>query len=145
MEKIDIEEIMEQIRSDIADRGLKDDGLLFEGVPILGGGTGGYSRDAYEEVMREIQERSNVESYRPLLGNPIEKLVKKVIRRLVAFYIESIVDDQNIFNKNVYTSIAMNHKKTIQDDERMLELERKLCQCEKRIVYLEQKLKETED
>lgn len=145
MERINVEEIVEQIRNDIKERGIKDSEVLFESIAILNGGTGCmYNDEAYEEVLNEVNSCSMVQSYRDLLGNPIERFIKKVIRRLVAFYIESIVDDQNRFNKNVYSALVMNRMKTKEDDEQIEILEKKLYEYEKRIIALEKKLEEKE-
>lgn len=146
MQEINIEEIMQEIRADIVKRGLKDETVQFEDMVLLGGGTGvPYSSDAYKDILEQVQESAEVASYRPLAGNPAARFIKKVNRRLIAFYVESIVDDQNVFNKSVYQGLTMNYAKHQETDEKMAALERKLYACEKRIGELEAKLKEKQD
>lgn len=141
MEKINIEEIMEQIRADIKERGLKDDEIEFDSIVLLDGGNSSfYSDEVYDQLVNEIDKLSEVQSYRELYGNPIERFIKKIIRRLVAFYIESIVDDQNRFNKNVYSGFVMNYRKFQDDEIKLQNLEKKMYEYEKRIMELEKQL-----
>lgn len=141
MEKINIEEIMEQIRADIKERGLKDDEIEFDSIVLLDGGNSSfYSDEVYDQLVNEIDKLSEVQSYRELYGNPVERFIKKIIRRLVAFYIESIVDDQNRFNKNVYSGFVMNYRKFQDDEIKLQNLEKKMYEYEKRIMELEKQL-----
>lgn len=141
MEKINIEAIMEEIRADIRERGLEDKEIPFEDIVLLGGGTGApYSADAYRDMLSAVGETSEVLSYRELAGNPISKIIKKINRRLIAFYIESIVDDQNKFNRNIYKGMTMNLCRFKEDEERFKAMEQKLYDCERRIHELEQQL-----
>lgn len=143
MEKINIEEIMDEIRADIKEKGLTDNEIVFDDIVLLGGGTGNpYDQRSYKDGVSSLGESMEVLSYRELSGNPIAKIVKKINRRLVAFYIESIVDDQNIYNKNVYKLFNMNISKFKEDDDKIAGLEKKLYECEKRMKDLEAKLSE---
>lgn len=136
--ELEVDNILQHVREDISARGLKDDEILFQSIVVMDGGTAGfYSDEAYSEMLDTVNGLSEVQSYRPLLGNPIERFIKKVIRRMVAFYIESIVDDQNRFNKNVYGAMVMNLNKFKEDQARIKFLEKKLYECEKRIIDLE--------
>ena len=138
MENINVEEIMQQIRADIKARGLEDKEILFDSIAILGGGTGTpYSDEAYKVMLEEVEKNKEVSSYRELLGGAVERFIKKVLRRLVAFYIEPIVDDQNLFNRSVYTGLVMDSSKFAEDTERLDAFEKKLYECEKRIKELE--------
>ena len=58
----------------------------------------------------------------------------------MAFYIESIVDDQNRFNKNVYSGFVMNYRKFQDDEIKLQNLEKKMYEYEKRIMELEKQL-----
>ena len=141
MEKINIEEIMEQIRADIKERGLKDDEIEFDSIVLLDGGNSSfYSDEVYDQLVNEIDKLSEVQSYRELYGNPIERFIKKIIRRLVALCIAPIVDDQNRFNKNVYSGFVMNYRKFQDDEIKLQNLEKKMYEYEKRIMELEKQL-----
>lgn len=135
---IDVDMILQTVRDDISARGLRDNELLFESIVVMDGGDAGfYSEGGYCEILEAINQYSDVQSYRPLFGNPVERFIKKVIRRMVAFYIESIVDDQNRFNKNVYGAMVMNLNKFREDQAKIKFLEKRLYECEKRIIDLE--------
>lgn len=141
MEKINIEEIMDEIRADIKKRGLEDKDISFEDIVLLGGGTGNpYDKRAYKDEIFNLSEEMEVLSYRELSGNPISRIIKKINRRLIAFYIEAIVDDQNKFNRDVHKLFNMNVSRFDEDDNKIASLEKKLYECEKRVAELEKKL-----
>ncbi len=102
---VNIEEIMQGIRQDIKDKGLNADMLSFEDVPYrkTEDAVAGSAMDAEElhNAMVYLNAHYNVQPYKPLTGNPVAVFVKKVIRKLVKFYIEPIAADQNQFNANV--------------------------------------------
>lgn len=143
MKNINIEEIMDEIREDIKQRGLDDKDISFDDIVLLGGGTGNpYDKRAYKDEVFSLGEEMEVLSYRELSGNPISKIIKKINRRLIAFYIESIVDDQNKFNRDVHKLFNMNISRFEEDDDKIASLEKKLYECEKKIAELEKKLSE---
>lgn len=143
MEKINIEEIMDEIREDIKKRGLEDKDIAFEDIVLLGGGTGNpYDKRAYKDEVFSLGEEMEVLSYRELSGNPVSRIIKKINRRLIAFYIESIVDDQNKFNRDVQKLFNMNISRFNEEDDKISSLEKKLYESEKRIAELERKLSE---
>lgn len=100
---INIEEIMQEIRQEIADKHLTPDMLSFEDVPYTRpdamNGCGLDSEEA-RNAMVYLNSHYNVQAYKPLAGNPLFVFVKKVIRKLTKFYVEPVVDDQNTFNAN---------------------------------------------
>ncbi len=101
---INIEEIMHGIRQEIKEKGLSPDMLSFEDVPYQkpGDAVSGCSLDSEEvrNAMVYLNGHYNVQPYKPLGGNALFVFIKKVIRKLVKFYIEPIVNDQNNFNAN---------------------------------------------
>ncbi len=138
MEQINIEKIMEEIRADIKAKGLVEDNLALNDVILYGGASGNaYTHDAYKDVVENALDKYYVESYKPVSGNFISKIIKKINRRLIAFYIEAIVIDQDEFNKEVANSIALNYSKFKEDDERMKALEAKIFELQKKIESLE--------
>ena len=101
---VNIEQIMQEIRQEIRDKGLTSDMLSFEDVPYNKPGTAveGYGLDAPEakEALVYLNGHYNVQPYKPLGGNALFVFVKKVIRKLTKFYVEPVVFDQNDFNAN---------------------------------------------
>lgn len=102
---VNIEEIMHSIRQEIKEKNLSPDMLSFEDVPYRkpDSAVNGCAPDS-EEVRNSLiylNGHYNVQPYKPLGGNALFVFIKKVIRKLVKFYIEPIVNDQNQFNANV--------------------------------------------
>lgn len=147
MENINIEDIMAQIRQEIAEKGYKDDEIKFNDI-ILSSVATPYNMQAYKEELEKMAESRMVLSYRdvasdrPVIG-PIVTFFKKIARRIVAFYIEPIVDDQNKFNEQATTLFAQALNKFAEDEEKISELEKELYDCKKRCMALEERLKET--
>ncbi len=98
--EINIEEVMNEIRAEIKEKGYTSDMLSFEDVVR-------HSSVAVDAVSATEDLRSAVfyigtshivpESV-PVSGNAIVRLVKRVIRKLCRFYVKPIVMTQNEFN-----------------------------------------------
>ncbi len=148
MENINIEEIMSEIRAEIRAKGYKDDEIAFNDI-VLSQVATPYNMQAFKEELEKMAEDCCVLSYRdvasdrPGIGG-IVTFFKKVARRLVAFYIEPIVDDQNKFNEETLNLMLQTLNKFAENEEKMSELEKELYDCKKRIRFLEEHLKETE-
>lgn len=102
---INIEEIMADIRREIAEKHLTPDMLSFEDVPYdkPGEAVNKCSLQSSEarNAMVYLHSHYAVQPYKPLSGNPVAVFVKKVIRKLTKFYIEPTVADQNEVNANI--------------------------------------------
>jgi len=98
---INIEEIMADIRKKIKDEDLTADMLSFEDVPYkkpvqVKAGT----LEAADESLRYLNTRYYIQPYKQLQGNPVKVFIKKVLRKMIKFYIEPVVFEQNDFNAN---------------------------------------------
>jgi hypothetical protein len=143
MDSINVEEIMQEIRAEIKAKGLTDTTGSFDDTVLLGGGKGiFYNKEVYEDMLTTVGETAEVLSYRELSGNPLSKFIKKINRRLIAFYIECIVDDQNKFNRNVYNGMMLNLTRFDEEDRRMALMEKQLKACEEEIAELKKQLSE---
>ncbi len=135
---INIEEIMKDIRREIAEKHLTPDMLSFEDVPY----------DKPEEAVNKCSLQSPearsamvylhshyaVQPYKPLSGNPAAVFFKKVIRKLTKFYIEPTVADQNEVNANIVRMLHALEQSAQKSDEPSLE---------KRLAVLELQQKQT--
>lgn len=143
MESINVEEIMQDIRTQIAQRGYKKSELRFADVTV-GAMDNMEDIDEYFELQNfgltvdKMNSRRTVQCWRMLRGNRLAVLVKKVIRKLTKFYIEPIVKEQNQFN--FYTTSAMAQLYDKIEKEQAIELE----QMQKRIEELEKRCKALE-
>lgn len=146
MENINIEDIMAEIREEIKNKGYTDEEIQFGDI-ILSTVATPYNMQAYKEELekmagdRVVLSYRDVASDRPGIGG-IVTFFKKIMRKLVAFYIEPIVDDQNRFNEEAANLFAQAFNKFAEDDERISELEKELYDCKKRCMALEEMLKE---
>ena len=98
-EKINIEDIMAEIKQKIKDQGLTADMLSFEDVPYKKTAQGG----SLPEALDYITSHYYIQPYKELKGNPVKVFIKKVIRKMVKFYVEPVVFEQNDFNANAVT------------------------------------------
>ena len=96
---INIEEIMTEIKQKIKEQGLTADMLSFEDVPFKKTAQGGSASEALDYITSHYY----IQPYKELKGNPVKVFIKKVIRKLVKFYVEPVVFEQNDFNANAVT------------------------------------------
>lgn len=97
---INIEEIMADIKREIKAKGLTGDMLSFEDVPYKKTPQAGGS---VKEALDFLNSNYNVQPYKELKGNPLKVVFKKIIRKLMKFYIEPTVNDQNNVNSSIVT------------------------------------------
>ena len=98
-EKINIEEIMAEIKQSIKDQGLTADMLSFEDVPYRKNAQSGSASEALDYISTHYY----IQPYKELKGNPVKVFIKKVLRKLVKFYVEPVVFEQNDINANAVT------------------------------------------
>lgn len=99
---INIEEIMAEIKRGIKEKGLTADMLSFEDVPYRGSAQG----DNAEQALDYLRANYYIQPYKEFKGNPVKVFVKKVIRKLVKFYVEPVVLEQDDFNANAVTVLS---------------------------------------
>ncbi|MBQ9894457.1 MAG: hypothetical protein IJM38_03630 [Ruminococcus sp.] len=104
MENINIEEIMAQIKRDIREKGLTPDMLSFEDVPyskpVQVTREGNATLSDADEALAHMNAHYYIQPYKPLAGSSIKVFIKKVLRKLMKFYVEPVVFEQNEFNAN---------------------------------------------
>lgn len=100
---INVEQIMQDIRNEIKEKGYSSSDLSFDDqwkiqeTEIQG-------NDVKQELyalLNELERTRYIAYYRELNGNPIKIFIKRVVRKLNAFLLIPIVDEQNMFNENV--------------------------------------------
>ncbi len=134
---IDIEEIMAEIKRDIKEKGLTEDMLGFEDVPYKKPVQIGGSEQA-DDALAFLNANCSVQPYKELKGNPLKVFFKKVIRKLVKFYVEPVVQEQNDLNINTVTVLnALSENKTEDISDRIATLELAQKELLRRIDKLE--------
>lgn len=103
---INVDEIMADIRKKIKDENLTSVTLSFDDIALSGADAllkGGYSTEILQSSTEYVSARCQVSFNTPVQGNPLKRFIKKVIRKLVQFYVVPIVEQQNELNAR-YTS-----------------------------------------
>lgn len=144
--EINIEKIMEEIRSEINARGEKEDMLSFDEIPYETFSVNTYdtfSMKSFEENINLSNQRFLVNAYRPLSGNSVSIFIKKIIRKLTKFYIEPIVEEQNNFNVSILravNSVFSYVKEQRSNDETIKELKDNLKLMEIKLNFIQKEL-----
>ncbi len=101
--EINIESIMQEIRQDIRDKGYTNDLLSFNDIVIDTSTINAVKFDkvAFNEEVYTINHGWNIQAYRPVPGGRIAVFFKKVMRKLVYWFVEPIVMEQDGFNAAV--------------------------------------------
>lgn len=144
MEHINTEEIMKEIKTQIAERGYSRTELRF--ADVVGGMENSlgeipdyFELQNFDMTVDQMDAKRDVQCWRVLSGSRISMFAKKVIRKLVKFYVEPIVKSQNEFN--FYTTSAMSQMRAKYEDEQEI----KLSEMQKRIEELEKRCRELEE
>ena len=103
---VDVKSIIHEIRLDIKEKGYSNKMLSFPDTfdQQLLTKVAAYKLNDGEDLERNLDivlNTWNVQPDRPLTGNPLVVCVKKVIRKLLNFYIIPIIEDQNTFNHSM--------------------------------------------
>ena len=105
---INVDEIMAQIRAEIKEKGLDSSMLSFDEVPFDKEAKAedvDYTPALLQQSADYLGARSQLEPYKQLTGNPVVVFFKKVIRKLVKFYIMPLVTEQNAVNYHTANAV----------------------------------------
>lgn len=130
---VNVNEIMKEIRNDIQEKGYTNDMLSFDDV-IVDVGTGHvtkFDKVKFNEEIFNINHEWNVQAYRPLQGGKVSVFFKKVIRRLVYFFVEPIVLAQDGFNASLVRMMNQMNCYIDEQNEQIKELKEKIDELEK--------------
>lgn len=107
MININVEEIMQQIRDEIKEKGYKEEMLSFSDLTVGKDDLSvrRFNKTMFNESLDFLNRGWKVQPYRMFdvrsLKSKITTFGKKVIRKFIKFYIEPITADQNRFNASV--------------------------------------------
>ncbi|MCD8068121.1 MAG: hypothetical protein LUE87_04385 [Lachnospiraceae bacterium] len=138
MEQIDVEAIMQDIRKKIEEKGYRKSDLHF--ADITGPGEAcpeNFTAETFSSMVDFMNARSQVNCDGVLQGNKIAVLIKKVIRKIIRFYIWPIVNDQNFFNSCATSAMTQLRLKLEEEQIRNEELTSRLEELEKRLEQME--------
>lgn len=147
---VDIDKIMSEIRQKIKDEGLTSSMLSFEEIPMDKPAAEldtGYNPYILKQSAELLCSQNQLTPNKPIEGNPIVRLIKKVIRKLTQFYVVPIVLEQNTLNFHYANAVSQLYGFTRESEKLSLkisELERQHIMDEKRITELEDRIRELE-
>jgi len=100
---INIELIMQEIKAGIKEKGYTNDLLSFNDIVIDTStmNASKFDKIAFNEEIYTVNHTWNVQAYRVLNGSRIALFFKKVIRKIVYFFVEPIVLEQDGFNASI--------------------------------------------
>ncbi|MDO5403594.1 MAG: hypothetical protein Q4F11_09155 [Eubacteriales bacterium] len=132
-ETIDVKSIMSEIREDIQKKGYTNDMLSFDDVVMDAGAAQvtKFDKVKFNEEIFIINHEWNVQAYRPLQGGRISVFFKKVIRKLVYFFVEPIVISQDGFNASLVRMMNQMNCYIEEQDDEIKELKQKIADLEK--------------
>ena len=103
---INVEEIMQGIRAEIKQKGYTLDMLSFqEKTSLRTTDSEGYSLENLKAAVEELSRFGHISSYHNIEDSGVKSILKKVIRKLMLFLINPIVEEQNRFNQSVTRSV----------------------------------------
>lgn len=108
--KVNIEEIMEQIRKDIEQKGYKDDILDFDDMIVSTGNLEDneyFSTDLLDKDIEYVNQHWNIPIYNSLNSDKAISFIKKVIRKSIQFFVVPIAENQNEFNASIVRCLNM--------------------------------------
>lgn len=135
--KIDVEKIMQEIREDIKEKGYTNEMLSFHEVQVQTEGVNTFNKNEYKHILHNINMNCNVPWYRDIAQGGVIGFIKKVVRKMCAFLIAPISDQQNLFNGEVT-------KEFNQITGYMDEIEEQFELYKKNIELLEEKISKLE-
>lgn len=142
--KIDVENIMKEIRAEVERRKINETIIPFEEIPMYWEEERDmeFNFDELKNDLKYLNEHCHIQSIRPLRSRPIVGgfiiLCKKILRKCLVFYIEPIVRDQNEFNAVIARSMrCIQHYQ-----EEHAEMQEELAELTKKISMLELQISE---
>jgi len=109
IKSINVEEILAEIRREIKEKGYKNEDISFSYVPVRVTDEGITCTEIFRRNLQDLGNKSKVVVNRPLKSNRSYGFLliffRKIVRKLLKFYIEPIIDDQNEINRLSTTCI----------------------------------------
>lgn len=123
---VNTEKIMSQLKSDIKEKNIPD----FKDVPY-NKPSGAEIPENPDKAIENLRAYSYIHSYMHFTGNKLKIFMKKSVRKMIKFYIEPLVNEQNNFNastETALTSMRNTQKKLIQRIEKLEQENKRLME-----------------
>ncbi|MGN0838689.1 MAG: hypothetical protein ACI4NN_06355 [Pyramidobacter sp.] len=145
---INVEKIMEEIRREIKEKGLTNDVLSFENIPVPDelstseDTIGDFDRQKFLSSSRAVNRSYRVSLWRPLSGSRLKQFVKKVIRRLIRPIVQPVIEDQTAFNSAVMRNLNEVRNYVIKNDDAEKSRDKQYADLLKKAEQMEKELSE---
>lgn len=111
--EVNIEEIIQEIRREIQEKGYKETDLSFSDIPIpeaRSGQASAVSMGYTQEDLKNILDYLNANYLHDIMlpfesGNPVAAVFKKAVRKMVRFLFYPVLAQQNAFNGSVVNAL----------------------------------------
>lgn len=123
-EQVNIEKIMAEIKAEIQQKGISLDLPDFSGAsekPVLE--IKPFDMQEFQQNVLAVERSYQIECYAPIVGNPLVKGFKRIVRKLANFIVSPIVEDQNAFNSAAAKTIFSLQSYVNELEKRIKELE----------------------
>jgi len=141
-----IEDVMEDIRKEIKEKGLTADMLSFNDVANINYvDDSTFSKEGLVACLTNMGDSYVIPESRPVSGNPIVVFIKRLIRKFTRFYVKPIVEAQTEFNaytvqtanmmsRYIYDSLERPSETELLSKIEMLELKLKTATNENKML-----------
>lgn len=119
-EDINVDEIINNIREEIKEKGLDSSMLSFEDVPFdkeVSQMDNQFRLVSLMQSAEYLNVRNQIEPYKEISGNFIVVFIKKVMRKLMKFYIMPIMTEQNAINHHCANAVQQLSSYVQKNDE----------------------------
>lgn len=104
MTKINIEEIMEEIRREIKTKGVSEELPEFSDPSLAGFSVPLFNKQELLADLQAVNESYYVDPVRPLESG-VRGAIKKTLRKCMLFYVKPMVEEQNLHNIDVMDTL----------------------------------------
>lgn len=138
--EINIEEIIQEIRKEIQEKGYKEANLKFSDIPIPAAGTPPVPQgDDLKKILDYLDANYSHDIMLPFQSsNPLAGAIKKVIRRMVRFLFYPVLAQQNAVNSSIVQALNILAAQKETEDG----LERTVEDLQERVKILEKELQQ---
>jgi len=138
---IDIELIMQEIKADIKEKGYTNDLLSFNDIVVDTStmNVSKFDKISFNEEIYTVNHTWNVQAYRVINGSKIALFFKKVVRKMVYFFVEPIVLEQDGFNASIVRLMNQMNCYVDETKEQNLALKKQVEDLTEKIKQFEQK------
>lgn len=139
MQEINVEEIMEQIRNDIKEKGYTPDMLSFKDSNASYAVARAFDSEEFRNTVGHIEMTKYVPWKQDITGQGVKGTAKKAIQKLIGPIIAPASDGQNVHNQQVAEAFAQLLGYVAMQGKLIEEQEEKIASIQKRLEELENK------